>query len=201
MKNNRKISILPFFALIVCCYAIQGIEAKSEIHISAGKGLGVSSQENGSQMIQAHAIKLHSPFETIDKFKLGYGLRLAHFSADQILNSHFETIALNLGFQAHYMLIPSLVFGLNLDVIGFSISGSTTERLNLLLGGRNDRGFLASEFFLQFNFIDHAFFRFGLAHLAVEQTPNAVGRRQTFTNLMLLNLGWIFDQNNNQNKH
>ena len=186
-----KVRVVFWIFMLCWCQSLMAAES-SEIHLSFGKGFGIASQESGEQAVQLHAVRLHPVLPSIGVFQLGYGLRLTHFSADQILGSPFAVTALNAGIQAAFGGIPGLELGMNIDMIGFSLGDSTTKRFNLLLGGKNDKGFLSSEFFVMTRFLDTAFLRLGFAHLATEQTPNAIGRRQDFTDLLMLSFGWVF---------
>ncbi len=183
-----------FWMGALCMPLVVMASENPEIHLSVGKGFGIASQEVGEQAVQFHAVRLHPVFPSVGVFRLGYGLRLTHFSADQILGSPFGVTALNAGVQALFGGIPGLELGMNIDTIGFSFGNSTSERLNLLLGGKNDKGFLSSEFFVMTRFLNQAFARLSFAHLATEQTPDTLGRRQDFTDLLMLSVGFVFDE-------
>lgn len=188
MKNFSGIAIVYCLLSILDARA----DASPEVELSAGWGFGISSAENGTHVVQLQGARLHPVFESIGKFKLGYGVRLSHFTADQILGTPFQVSALNAGIHAAYEGLEILDVGMNLDVIGFSFGNSTSETFNLLKGGKNDLGFLSSEFYVMRRFFGAKFMRLSYMHVATEQSPNAAGRRQKFTDLFGISAGLFF---------
>lgn len=150
-----------------------------------------------------------------DRLKLGFGARLTNIW----LRSGFEvgdsqTIALpatstaylNADLHLTFLLSDLLEVGMNIDLIGASFGNEVQSSVgkvaprgfNLLLGGKNDRGFLNSEFYAGYRMTEHWILRSGLSHQVVEyemaqDSGNASSNHyQKFYNLFYLSIGYLF---------
>ncbi len=176
--------------LIFCICTVSRAEAtpgeKPEIQLSAGQGFGLSSSVGGETLTQIQVARLHPVLRDLAPFQIGYGVRYSHFGADSILSRQYSAGAINLGVHASYLGLDWIDLGMNIDVFGIATGSDVGHRTNLLRGGKNDLGFLNSEFFIMRRLPHSTFVRMAFMHVASGVQP------QTFVDLIGLSIGMIW---------
>ncbi|MBL7713956.1 MAG: hypothetical protein JNL01_00725 [Bdellovibrionales bacterium] len=124
------------------------------------------------------------------------GGKLGTYPSPQISLDEAGLWTLNLAFQAEKTFFSNWVLGLNIDFFGASFAserqGASPQKLNLLLGGKNDRGSLVSEFFVGYQFGAHQI-RAGLNHSVQEWKFSSLSNRfQRFMNLGFVGYSYFY---------
>lgn len=161
-----------------------------DVDLSAGFGSGtvtVAASEVSAFGLFGGRLRLGAGPRLLGVFG-GSDLAFSTADADLIAAGRTETFgvsglrtgSLNLALSARVRVVAGLELGANIDVVGVgfgrrrpvSSGGLQTDAapptLNLLALGRNDRGTLASEFFVGWWFDDHLAVRAGASHLVTE---------------------------------
>jgi hypothetical protein len=129
-----------------------------------------------------------------EKFNVELGARYSHYSkasefdvgtSRESFVSSVDINSLNLLGSIEYKINDQFKLGMNIDLIGFShgvekdirtTTGATGKvkpvGFNLLLGGKNDRGSLNSEFYASADLSDNCSLRVGMSHQVVEYGPS-----------------------------
>ena len=116
----------------------------------------------------------------------------------------FDVGALNLAVLAEYLLTSEMAVGFNIDLIGISHGSDTTltgavntsanpTASNLLLGGKNDRGSLNSEFYGAYS-IGPIRLASGLSHQVIELTAQQTSteKLQRFFDVFFVRADYFF---------
>lgn len=124
------------------------------------------------------------------------GSKLGTYSPSSIQIQEDGLWTLNLALQIQREVFSNWVLGLNIDCLGASFASkrgtASAQPLNLLLGGRNDRGSLLSEFFVGYRWGNHVV-RTGLNHAVQEwKFEGSSEKFQRFFNLFFVSYAHIF---------
>ena len=173
---------------------VWGIDATGRFQVGVGGRITHFRSETGDYLLTGRTPSSYSPVSMgqsyVPYFVLVQAPRLT--TANVALHARVRVVGpVRLGFTIDLL---GLTFGSGkLYGTGYDISIRPT-RLNLLLGGANDRGSLNSEFYVGADLSPHFAVRAGLSHVVNAYTATVPGetdlRYQRFSNLGLLGLSW-----------
>lgn len=167
---------------------------------------------NSQSLHTASAQYRHLGFSFLDsKLEVKPGVRYSNYfreieqdlsSSKQTFVSSVDVHSLNLLLETEYGFLENLLVGMNIDLVGFSFgtekdirttagaSGKTKPAsVNLLLGGKNDKGALNSEFFIAYRVNSDWKIRAGLSHQVVEyETALSTEKAQRFFDLFFIGI-------------
>lgn len=213
MRMNKKTASHFIFGLglLLSVAPVARADSKNLLHLSFA-----AATPNGNFRFQPSVMWV-KPVYVNHGFNFGLGIRFSTSVArDTVFKSNEDAFyqdpvevaldptlsSLNLAFAGHYQLFSWLGVGMNLDLVGASAGARINSTvavkpntLNLVMGGRPDKGSLVSEFFFTLPVTGGSRIKVGYNHsvLGYRVTQEVAGTPKTYQRFIdLLFLGYVF---------